>query len=232
MRLPVEPETLTVRSAGVVLQGDLYMPADAGGFGLIAFAHGAGSSRTSPRDRAVAQALASFGFASLLFDLLTREESLEDRDTAHLRFDIPLLAERLLGAIEWAQRQPALAHLPVGLFGTSSGAAAALTASTRSEVAAVVTRGGRPDLADGALGEVRCPTLLVVGARDVTAIGLHRRAMNRMMTLASLHLVPDAGHLFEEPGAMREVIDVAAEWFGEHLAVARPDGAGASHQLA
>ena len=225
MRLPVEPRGLTVKTSGVALSGDLYAPPDA--VGLVAFAHGAGSSRTSTRDRAVAQALASCGLASLLFDLLTREESIEDRHTAHLRFDIELLAERLVGAIEWAQRQPELRHLPIGLFGASSGAAAALTASTRADIAAVVTRGGRPDLAGGVLGEVRCPTLLVVGARDVRAIGVHRRAMHSMTTLASLHLVPEAGHLFEEPGALRELIDVAADWYHQHLAATRPIAAAA-----
>ncbi|MBX3159884.1 MAG: dienelactone hydrolase family protein [Deltaproteobacteria bacterium] len=223
MRLAVEPHGVTVRAGSVALLGDLYLPP--GAVGLVAFAHGAGSGRTSPRDRAVAQALASAGLASLLFDLLTREEALEDRHTAELRFDVPLLADRLLGAIEWTRRQEALARLPVGLFGASSGAAAALTVAGRAEIAAVVTRGGRPDLAGPALGTVRCPTLLVVGARDAAGIGLHRRAMHQMTTLASLYVVPDAGHLFEEPGALREVIDAASEWYRLHLAATRREEA-------
>jgi dienelactone hydrolase len=216
MCLAVEPFHVTIRSAGVALSGDLYLPH--GAVGLVAFAHGAGSSRSSRRDRAVAQALASTGLASLLFDLLTREEALEDRATARHGFDVALLADRVVGAIAWAQQQPALAELPVGLFGVSSGAAAALMAATRAEVAAVVTRGGRPDLAGSALAAVSCPTLLVVGAKDAPAIGVHRLAMQRMTTLAALYVVPDAGHLFEEPGALREVIDATSEWYRQHLA--------------
>lgn len=212
----IEPVTVTLNARGVSLLGDVTVPAEAAG--IIVFAHGSGSGRTSPRNRAVAQALVNGGFATLLFDLLTREEEHAERYTRHLRFDIPLLAGRLVGAIEWVRSQRRLAQLPVGLFGASTGAAAALIAATHTDVAAIVSRGGRPDLAGDALFAVRCPTLLIVGGADVDVIELNRHAMQLMTATTSLHIVPRAGHLFEEPGALHEVIDVAAAWFHRYLA--------------
>jgi dipeptidyl aminopeptidase/acylaminoacyl peptidase len=157
----------------------------------------------------------------MLFDLLTRDEEIAERSTRHLRFDIPLLAGRLIGAIEWVIRQDRLAMLPVGLFGASTGAAAALIAATRTDAGAIVSRGGRPDLAGDALPRVRCPTLFIVGGADVEVLELNRRAMQAMTAPTLLHIVRRAGHLFEEPGALREVIAAASEWFREHLGTAR-----------
>ena len=215
----VEPTSMQVDAGRVALTGDLAVPPGAGG--IIVFAHGSGSSRLSPRNRAVSQALVGAGFATLLFDLLTPDEEIAERYTRHLRFDIPLLSERLVGAIEWVNRQDQVAALPVGLFGASTGAAAALIAATRTDVGAVVSRGGRPDLAGDALPRVRCPTLLIVGGADVEVIELNRRAMARLTAPTSMHIVPNATHLFEEPGAMREVTEVASDWFREHLATSR-----------
>lgn len=215
-RHTVEPSTVRVRADGVVLTGDLTVPPQASG--IVVFAHGSGSGRLSPRNRTVAQSLVDGGLATLLFDLLTRDEEVAERHTRHLRFDIPLLAGRLVGAVEWVSRQDRIASLPVGLFGASTGAAAALIAATRTDVAAVVSRGGRPDLAGDALPRVRCPTLFIVGGADVDVLELNRRAMRKLTAPAELHIVPGAGHLFEEPGALREVIDVASQWFARHLA--------------
>ncbi len=212
---PVSPETVTVRAADVDLTGDLTVPP--GATGVVVFAHGSGSSRLSPRNRAVAGELVHDGFATLLFDLLTPSEEAVDRHTRHLRFDIPLLASRLVGAVDWVARQGALRRLPIGLFGASTGAAAALIASTRTAVRAVVSRGGRPDLAGDALSRVRCPTLLIVGGADVEVIELNRWAMERMPAPTAIHVVPHAGHLFEEPEALAEVVAVASEWFRRHL---------------
>jgi dienelactone hydrolase len=215
----IEPSTVTVVAGGVALTGDLTVPLHPGG--IVVFAHGSGSGRLSPRNRAVARTLVEGGFATLLFDLLTRDEEIAERYTRHLRFDIRLLAERLVGAIRWVDRHDHLAMLPVGLFGASTGAAAALIAATRADVGAVVSRGGRPDLAGDALPRVRCPTLLIVGGSDVEVLDLNRRAMRAMTAPAQLHVVPHAGHLFEEPGALREVTAAALEWFREHLGSAR-----------
>lgn len=189
-----------------------------GAIGVVVFAHGSGSSRLSPRNRAVAGALVHDGFATLLFDLLTRDEEAAERHTRHLRFDIPLLASRLVGAVDWVARQAALRRLPVGLFGASTGAAAALIAATRTDVRAIVSRGGRPDLAGEALPRVRCQTLLIVGGADVEVIQLNRWAMKRMAASTAIYIVPHAGHLFEEPGALAEVVTVASQWFRKHLA--------------
>jgi pimeloyl-ACP methyl ester carboxylesterase len=155
----------------------------------------------------------------LLFDLLTREEEIEERYTRHLRFDIPLLANRLAGVVEWLEERDDAAALPVGLFGASTGAAAALIAATRTDVRAVVSRGGRPDLAEDALRQVRAPTLLVVGGDDVEVLELNRKALRRIMAPARLQIVPDAGHLFEEPGTLDEVIRMASAWFQKYLPV-------------
>ncbi|WP_345433208.1 dienelactone hydrolase family protein [Actinoallomurus vinaceus] len=181
--------------------------------GLVVFAHGSGSSRRSPRNRQVSAALNTAGFGTLLFDLLTPEEELEDTRTARLRFDIPLLARRLSAVVDWAGTRP------MGLFGASTGAAAALvTAAERpDEVAAVVSRGGRPDLAGEALAVVRAPTLLIVGGRDLEVLSLNERAAARMPAEKAIVVVPGAGHLFAEPGALEEVARLAENWFARHM---------------
>jgi len=183
--------------------------------GLVIFAHGSGSSRFSPRNAFVARELRQAGFATLLFDLLTAAESL---DRARV-FDIALLAERLLEAMDWARGREELAGLPVGLFGASTGAAAALVAAAEEPemVRAVVSRGGRPDLAGPALPRVRAPTLFVVGGRDTLVLELNRSAMRRMSAPTELAIVPGAGHLFEEPGALEQVVELARDWFRRWL---------------
>ena len=200
----------------VVLDGDLVEPE--GSRGMVVFAHGSGSGRHSPRNRQVAAALNAEGFGTLLFDLLTAEEEYEDRATARLRFDIPLLAGRLAEVVAWVRRErPG----PVGLFGASTGAAAALVAAAqvRGGVGAVVSRGGRPDLATEALGRVRAPTLLIVGGRDLEVLSMNERALKRMDRSAGhrLVVVPGAGHLFEEPGALEEVARLSSEWFAANF---------------
>jgi putative phosphoribosyl transferase len=214
----LEPTPVAVRSGRVMLPGDLTIPDNPAG--VVVFAHGSGSSRKSPRNRAVAAELADEGFATLLFDLLTREEEIIEQFSRHLRFNIPLLSERLIGVLEWVG-QSQLDHLPIGLFGASTGAAAALVAASRMPVHAVVSRGGRPDLAGEALPRVRCPTLLIVGSADTGVIELNRRAAATLGGPTVLHLVEGAGHLFEEPGTLREVIMVASSWFRTHLDVLR-----------
>lgn len=191
--------------------------------GLVLFAHGSGSSRLSPRNREVAKVLHGHGLATLAFDLLTDDEALDRRHV----FDIPLLARRLTQALDWAQAQRRLADLPVGLFGASTGAAAALVASAlrRDRVRAVVCRGGRPDLAAGALAAVTAPTLLIVGGADPDVLDLNEQAMARMHAPVQLRIVPGAGHLFEEPGALARVAALAAGWFDAHLPP-RSDGPG------
>jgi putative phosphoribosyl transferase len=215
----IDPMPVVVTSGQVALEGDLAVPDDPAG--IVVFAHGSGSSRLSPRNREVAQALVADGFATLLFDLLTTQEEQAERVTRHLRFDIALLAGRLIGALGWVSRSLRLARLPVGLFGASTGAAAALIAATHADVAAVVSRGGRPDLAGDALAVVRSPTLLIVGGADGEVIELNRRAMRKMIASTSLHIVPRAGHLFEEPGALREVTQVASAFFRKYLVTGR-----------
>ncbi len=189
-------------------------------FALIAFAHGSGSSRLSPRNMAVAEALNGRGMKTLLFDLLTPAE---ERNRANV-FDIPLLADRLVDAIRWLDGEPPLARLPLGLFGASTGAAAALVAAARrpDRVGAVVSRGGRPDLAEDALDRVRAPTLLIVGGDDTAVIGLNEMALTRLRTTKALEIVAGASHLFPEPGALEAVIDHAARWFERHLAAVPP----------
>jgi putative phosphoribosyl transferase len=184
--------------------------------GLVVFAHGSGSSRFSPRNSAVAAALGEAGFATLLFDLLTEPEA---ADRANV-FDIALLAERVVAALDWAATEPLAKGLPTGLFGASTGAAAALVAATaRPEtVAAVVSRGGRPDLAGASLAWVRAPTLLIVGGADHGVIELNEAALEDLHCTKALRLVPGATHLFEEPGALDAVVALAAEWFGSHFA--------------
>lgn len=183
---------------------------------LIVFAHGSGSSRLSPRNTAVAEALNGYGMATLLFDLLTPAE---EGDRANV-FDIPLLAGRLVEAVHWIDGQPGLARLPLGLFGASTGAAAALVAAARlgDRVGAVVSRGGRPDLAADALEDVPAPSLLIVGGSDHGVIELNEQAFARLRATKALEIVPGATHLFPEPGAMDAVIALAARWFTLHLA--------------
>ncbi|WP_433336749.1 dienelactone hydrolase family protein [Spirillospora sp. CA-294931] len=209
-----------VPAGDVRLAGDLGGPADARG--VIVFAHGSGSGRHSPRNREVAAALNAQGYGTLLFDLLTAEEEREDRATARLRFDVPLLAGRLTRVVAWVRsEESSVSGRPVGLFGASTGAAAALVAAAASpdDVGAVVSRGGRPDLAAEALGSVTAPTLLIVGGRDLDVLTLNERALARMDAGAGhrLTVVPCAGHLFEEPGALREVTQRSLEWFGANL---------------
>jgi dienelactone hydrolase len=187
---------------------------------VVAFAHGSGSGRKSPRNRQVAAALQAAGLATLLLDLLTPAEEVEDDVTRELRFDIPLLAGRLAEALEWLAREPATRGLPVGLFGASTGAAAALIAAARrpEAVAAVVSRGGRPDLAGEDLPAVRAPTLLLVGGLDREVLALNRAAAARIPARCDLVVVPGATHLFPEPGALEAVSRLACAWFLEHLA--------------
>jgi putative phosphoribosyl transferase len=209
-----------LRAGTAELVGDLVVPA--GAAGVVLFAHGSGSSRHSPRNRLVAGALRRVGLATLLLDLLTLAEEERDRVTAELRFDVVLLAERLIAATDLLLAEPATASLPVGLFGASTGAGAALiTAAERPEtVAAVVSRGGRPDLAGDHLGRVRAPTLLIVGGRDQLVLELNRQALARLAAPSRLEVVPGATHLFEEPGALEQVARLAAAWFTEHLRAA------------
>ncbi|KFE36491.1 dienelactone hydrolase family protein [Thioclava atlantica] len=183
--------------------------------GLVIFAHGSGSSRMSPRNRAVARALAQAGLATLLFDLLTEPEA---ADRANV-FDIPLLAGRVADAVAWALGDPRLSGLTIGLFGSSTGAAAALVAAARlaEDVGAVVSRGGRPDLAGDALEQVTAPTLLIVGGADHAVIDLNRAAYAHLQCEKRLDIVPGATHLFEEPGTLETVMDLAANWFTDHL---------------
>jgi putative phosphoribosyl transferase len=204
----------------VSLDGDLTLPEHA--IGIVLFAHGSGSSRHSPRNRAVAEALNRRGLATLLADLLTPEEEVLDARTRELRFDIGLLSDRLIGVTDWLLTQPQTAVLPIGLFGASTGAAAALvTAAERPEVVhAVVSRGGRPDMAGPAVLEVRAPTLLIVGERDPMVRELNEEARNTMRIRAELRIVPGATHLFEEDGALDTVADEAGEWLTTHLSAA------------
>ncbi len=219
-------ERQTITSSEVIipplgLAGTLNVPKSA--LGLVVFAHGSGSSRLSPRNTAVAKALNARGFATLLFDLLT---SGEEADRANV-FDIALLAERLVDVVQWLGGQaPSVANLPLGLFGASTGAAAALVAAARvpERIAAVVSRGGRPDLAGDALPLVRAPTLLVVGGDDFGVIELNEEALARLRAPKALEIVPGATHLFPEPGAMEAVIAHAAQWFGRYLG-STPSGA-------
>ncbi|MBV9849635.1 MAG: dienelactone hydrolase family protein [Armatimonadetes bacterium] len=200
------------------LDGDLAVPD--GAAGVVLFAHGSGSSRHSPRNQYVAQTLQQAGLATLLMDLLTAEEEAVDERTRHLRFDIGLLAARLVQAIDWLAQEPTTRHLSLGCFGASTGAGAALVAAAHrpERVKAVVSRGGRPDLAGDALPQVQAPTLLIVGGGDAPVIELNRQAVSRMAAGTRLEIVPGATHLFEEPGTLEQVAHLAAGWFTRHLA--------------
>jgi putative phosphoribosyl transferase len=207
-------QTLSVELPPYGAEGLLGLPAGPAS-GLVLFAHGSGSSRFSPRNGFVAQALQESGLATLLFDLLTEAES-EER---HNVFDIPLLAVRLSLAAAWARESPLVRSLPLGYFGASTGAAAALAAAaTDPAIGAVVSRGGRPDLAGDALARVEAPTLLIVGGEDFVVLELNREALGRMHCDRALRVVPRATHLFEEPGTLREATDLARAWFRTHLA--------------
>ncbi|AXI89945.1 dienelactone hydrolase family protein [Streptomyces griseoincarnatus] len=209
--------SVTVPSGAVALRGDLEIPV--GARGVVLFAHGSGSSRLSPRNRAVAGMLRRAGFGTLLLDLLTAAEEDEDAATGRHRFDIGLLAGRLAHAVDWLEDRTDAVDLPVGLFGASTGAAAALVAATERprRVSAVVSRGGRPDLAGDALPLVACPVLLVVGGADTQVLDLNREAARRLSAPYRLDVVPGATHLFGEPGALERVAELAAGWFTEHL---------------
>jgi len=213
---------IPARSA--VLEGEVQIADQSRG--IVLFAHGSGSSRFSPRNQFVARSLREAGLATLLFDLLTREEEAVDLATRHLRFDIGLLAERLVDASRWIRTKSETRELKIGYFGASTGGGAALVAAAElgDEVGAVVSRGGRPDLAADALARVKSPTLLIVGGLDEPVIRMNEEALARLRCEKQLQIVPGATHLFEEHGALEEVARLAGEWFGRHLQ-ARPETA-------
>ena len=212
---------VTIEAGDALLQGTLHILESCAG--IVLFAHGSGSSRRSPRNRYVAQVLQSHGIATLLFDLLTREEESVDAFTGELRFNIPFLAKRLIDATHWVMQRPDLRDLRIGYFGASTGAGAALLAAARSPeaVSAIVSRGGRPDLAGEALRTVEVPTLLIVGGDDEPVIGVNRTALAKLKCPEKdLVLIPGATHLFEEPGTLEEVARIAADWFVRYLPAA------------
>jgi putative phosphoribosyl transferase len=219
MRRSHTEETRIVRipADSVTLEGDLHVPDTA--VGMVLFAHGSGSSRHSSRNKFVAGELQRSGLATLLIDLLTREEEAIDQQTGHLRFDIPLLARRLVAATDWLAEEPSTRSLRIGYFGASTGAGAALIAAVEGpeRVGAVVSRGGRPDLAGPALSRVRAPTLLIVGAQDPQVLQLNRAAMARIPAETRLEIIPGATHLFEEPGTLEKAARLARDWFLRHL---------------
>jgi putative phosphoribosyl transferase len=214
-RLELSQRSVSIPPSGVV--GDLTVPVQAQG--IVIFAHGSGSSRWSSRNRYVARVLQQARCATLLLDLLTAEEEQIDLQTRHLRFDIDLLATRLVQATKWVAADSETSHLPVGYFGASTGAAAALIAAAQlpNMTHAVVSRGGRPDLAGAALAKVQAPTLLMVGGHDEPVIELNQRAMNELRCEKKLEIVPRATHLFEEPGTLEQVARSASSWFEIHL---------------
>jgi pimeloyl-ACP methyl ester carboxylesterase len=208
---------ILVTAGNVELEGELKVPV--GAKGVVLFAHGSGSSRHSPRNQYVAGVIRDLGVGTLLFDLLTSEEESVDVITRHLRFDIELLTKRLTGAARWIENEPDTRRLRVGLFGSSTGGAAALAAAAElgEKIGAVVSRGGRPDLAGSALDRVTSPTLLIVGARDDVVLKLNEQACGQLRCEKELEVIPGATHLFEEPGTLEEVARLAAEWFKQHL---------------
>ena len=213
----VEAAAVQIQSGGALIGGDLAIPVKAAG--LVVFAHGSGSSRFSRRNRSVAQVLQGGGFATLLLDLLTRQEDAIDEQTREFRFDVERLGHRVVAALDWTASHPQVARLPVACFGASTGAAAALIAAAErpDRVRAVISRGGRPDLAGYALPRVQAPTLLIVGGDDGPVIELNRAAMRRMRAPVQLEIVPGATHLFEEPGALELVSRLALEWCAKHV---------------
>ena len=220
----LEPRDVRLSLPGAELEGSLTLPK--GARGLVLFAHGSGSSRHSPRNRYVAEILQAAGLGTLLMDLLTRDEDEVDRLTRQFRFDIELLADRLMDAIDWLERQAELRQLPIGLFGASTGAAAALQAASArpNRVQAIVSRGGRPDLAGDALDRVQAPTLLIVGADDTPVIPLNEAARRRMKVPVEMRLAPGASHLFEEPGTLAAASALARDWFMRQLALEAKSG--------
>ena len=221
-----EERLVRIEAGSVLLEGNLSLPE--GARGIVLFAHGSGSSRLSPRNRHVAKLLNQARLATLLVDLLSPEEEAVDLRTAQLRFNIGLLAERLVGITDWLVREPDTQPLRIGYFGASTGAAAALVAATERPkmVRAVVSRGGRPDLAGPALAHVEAPTLLIVGGNDLLVIELNRAALVQLRSEKRLVIVPGATHLFEEPGALDEVALLAREWFERYLAWEEHDRGG------
>ncbi len=215
--IPGEGRPVRVWAGRVSLEGNLGIPGNARG--VVLFAHGSGSSRFSPRNRYVAQVLRAAGLATLLIDLLTAEEEAVDARSGRLRFDIPLLVQRLVGATDWLRQNTDTQNLSVGYFGASTGAGAALAAAVeRPEViSAIVSRGGRPDLAGAVLPQVKAPTLLIVGGLDSVVVAINRNALDKIRAEKKLVVVPRATHLFEEPGALEEVARLAANWFLSYL---------------
>lgn len=212
-----ENRDIEIPAGNVQLNGELIIPE--GATGIVLFAHGSGSSRHSPRNQFVARVIREGGIGTLLFDLLTREEESVDIYTRHLRFDIRLLAERLIDATRWLEKESDTRDLNVGYFGSSTGGGAALVAAAElgADVKAVVSRGGRPDLAGAALPKVTAPTLLIVGERDEPVIEMNEKALAQLNCEKELKIVPNATHLFEEPGTLEEVARLATEWFKRHL---------------
>jgi dienelactone hydrolase len=217
----IQESLVSVTAGSVTLEGNLGIPQ--GAEGIVLFAHGSGSSRHSPRNRYVAQVLREAGLATLLIDLLTVEEEAIDLRTRHLRFDIDLLARRLVGATDWLLQNPSTGNLRIGYFGASTGAAAALVAAVErpKAVRAIVSRGGRPDLAGSVLSRVQAPTLLIVGGYDYPVIEMNQSALAQLRTEKQLAIVPRATHLFEEPGALEEVARLASQWFAQYLTSAQ-----------
>ena len=218
-KIPQEECYVQIKVGEVILDGDLCIPDQAGG--IVVFAHGTGSNRYSPRNQFVAKVLREVGLATLLFGLLTVEEEAEDLITGKPRFDIALLARRLIGTTDWLQSNKQTQHFRLGYFGASTGAAAALVAAVERVdiVGAVVSRGGRPDMAMSVLNSVKAPTLLVVGGNDFTVIEMNRTALAQLRSEKELVIVPGATHLFEEPGALEKVAILARDWFAKYLLI-------------
>jgi putative phosphoribosyl transferase len=213
----IQATSLTIPAGNVTLAGDLVLPVHASG--IVLFVHGSGSSRHSSRNKYVARVLQSAGISTLLFDLLTEEEEAIDLRTRHLRFDINLLAQRLIEVTRWIQQQPQTGRLKVGYFGASTGGGAALVAAAAlgDEISAVVSRGGRPDLAGESLSRVTMPTLLLVGGWDTPVIGMNRDAYEQLHCEKAMKIIPAASHLFEEPGKLEDVARLSAEWFVRYM---------------
>jgi putative phosphoribosyl transferase len=221
-----EARMVEIPAGNVRLDGELIVPA--GAIGIVLFAHGSGSSRHSPRNKSVAEVIRGGGIGTLLFDLLTREEEAADIYTRHLRFDIGMLADRLAAATRWLKGSETIANLPVGYFGASTGGGAALVAAAElgSDIAAVVSRGGRPDLAGDALSRVIAPTLLLVGEFDEPVIEMNKEALAKLNCEKKLQIIPGATHLFEEPGTLDQVARSAADWFKKYLQPVERTAAG------
>jgi dienelactone hydrolase len=215
--MKTEGETVRIRADNATIEGNLVIPV--GARGVVLFAHGSGSSRFSPRNQYVAKTLNKAGIATLLIDLLTKEEEEIDMQTGEFRFDINLLSQRLKAATEWLKKNPTTKNLSLGYFGSSTGAAAALIAAAKlpESVRAVVSRGGRPDLAMEHLRKVRAPTLFIVGGRDTVVLELNKKAIENLLAEKKLEIVPGASHLFEEPGKLEEVAKLATGWFKAKL---------------